>query len=195
MEMSVIKDMVLGKPAPLVSTFRLSYYTILNLMSRVEGQFTAEHVIRNSFHQFQYEKALPEIVQKITRLENEATLLDSSGETDLAEYHKLGLDISELEKKIMSEMIRPERALLYLVPGRLVGNSTLHKFCSGLRMRCLCSPPIYLADEKLLEFFLCLCSYAHSFISSMNCCFVSTSGFTNLYNSFALSILHRDRLK
>ncbi|KAL6595402.1 hypothetical protein ACP70R_047742 [Stipagrostis hirtigluma subsp. patula] len=120
MEMSVIKDMVLGKPAPLVSTFRLSYYSILNLMSRVEGQFTAEHVIRNSFHQFQYEKALPEIVQKISRLENEATLLDSSGETDLAEYHKLGLDISELEKKIMSEMIRPERALLYLVPGRLV---------------------------------------------------------------------------
>jgi hypothetical protein len=56
MEMSVIKDMVLGKPAPLVSTFRLSYYTILNLMSRVEGQFTAEHVIRHSFHQFQYEK-------------------------------------------------------------------------------------------------------------------------------------------
>jgi hypothetical protein len=44
-------------------------------------------------------------------------------QTDLAEYHKLGLDISELEKKIMSEMIRPERALLYLVPGRLVGNS------------------------------------------------------------------------
>jgi superfamily II RNA helicase len=56
MEMSVIKDMVLGKPAPLVSTFRLSYYTILNLMSRVEGQFTAEHVIRHSFHEFQYEK-------------------------------------------------------------------------------------------------------------------------------------------
>ncbi|KAM0901091.1 hypothetical protein ACQ4PT_020225 [Festuca glaucescens] len=119
MEMSVIKDMVLGKPAPLISTFRLSYYTILNLLSRAEGQFTAEHVIRNSFHQFQYEKALPEVVQKITSLENEASLLDSSGENDLAEYHKLVLDISELEKKIMSEMIRPERALLYLVPGRL----------------------------------------------------------------------------
>ncbi|KAM0867866.1 hypothetical protein ACQ4PT_041687 [Festuca glaucescens] len=119
MEMSVIKDMVLGKPAPLISTFRLSYYTILNLLSRAEGQFTAEHVIQNSFHQFQYEKALPEVVQKITSLENEASLLDSSGENDLAEYHKLVLDISELEKKIMSEMIRRERALLYLVPGRL----------------------------------------------------------------------------
>jgi ATP-dependent RNA helicase DOB1 len=60
MEMNVLKEMVLGRPAPLVSTFRLSYYTILNLMSRAEGQFTAEHVIRHSFHQFQYEKvALP----------------------------------------------------------------------------------------------------------------------------------------
>lgn len=56
MEMNTLKDMVLGKPAPLVSTFRLSYYSILNLMSRAEGQFTAEHVIRHSFHQFQYEK-------------------------------------------------------------------------------------------------------------------------------------------
>ncbi|KAG9160389.1 hypothetical protein Leryth_008796 [Lithospermum erythrorhizon] len=32
MEMNTLKDMVLGKPAPLVSTFRLSYYSILNLM-------------------------------------------------------------------------------------------------------------------------------------------------------------------
>lgn len=51
-------------------------------------------------------------------------------QTDLAEYHKLGLDISELEKKIMSEMIRPERALLYLVPGRLVGNSNFLQLLS-----------------------------------------------------------------
>lgn len=56
--MDSIKEMVLGKPAPLVSTFRLSYYTILNLLSHAQGQFTAEHVIKNSFHQFQYEKVL-----------------------------------------------------------------------------------------------------------------------------------------
>lgn len=60
MEMNTLRDMVLGKPAPLVSTFRLSYYSILNLMSRAEGQFTAEHVISNSFHQFQYEKVSAE---------------------------------------------------------------------------------------------------------------------------------------
>ncbi|XP_072992192.1 DExH-box ATP-dependent RNA helicase DExH10 isoform X1 [Typha latifolia] len=120
MEMNILKDMVLGRPAPLVSTFRLSYYSILNLMSRAEGQFTAEYVIRNSFHQFQFEKALPCMGEKISKLEQEAASLDSSGEAELAEYHKLALDIAHLEKRIMSEMIRPERVLLYLVPGRLV---------------------------------------------------------------------------
>ncbi|CAI0388045.1 unnamed protein product [Linum tenue] len=102
MEMETLKDMVLGKPAPLVSTFRLSYYSILNLMSRAEGQFTAEHVIRNSFHQFQYEKALPDIGNKVSKLEQEAANLASSGD------------------KMMTEITRPERVLYYLCPGRLV---------------------------------------------------------------------------
>ncbi|KAK1577381.1 hypothetical protein Q3G72_021268 [Acer saccharum] len=120
MEMNTLKDMVLGKPAPLVSTFRLSYYSILNLMSRAEGQFTAEHVIRNSFHQFQYEKALPDMGKKVSKLEEEAALLDASGEAEVAEYHKLKLDLAQLEKKLMSEITRPERVLYYLGSGRLI---------------------------------------------------------------------------
>ncbi|KAI6682661.1 hypothetical protein NL676_036542 [Syzygium grande] len=120
MEMNTLKDMVLGKPAPLVSTFRLSYYSILNLMSRAEGQFTAEHVIKNSFHQFQYEKALPNIGRKVQKLEEEAASLDASGEVEVAEYHKLKLEIAQLEKKMMAEITRPERALFFLLPGRLV---------------------------------------------------------------------------
>ncbi|XP_051131807.1 DExH-box ATP-dependent RNA helicase DExH10 [Andrographis paniculata] len=120
MEMNTLKDMVLGKPAPLVSTFRLSYYSILNLMSRSEGQFTAEHVIRNSFHQFQYEKALPDIGKKVTQLEEEAAVLDASGEAEVAEYHKIKLEIAQLEKKMMAEITRPERVLSLLSPGRLV---------------------------------------------------------------------------
>ncbi|EXC12829.1 Superkiller viralicidic activity 2-like 2 [Morus notabilis] len=120
MEMNTLKDMVLGKPAPLVSTFRLSYYSILNLMSRAEGQFTAEHVIKNSFHQFQYEKALPDIGKKVSKLEEEVAMLDASGEAAVAEYHKIKLDIAQLEKKMMSEIMRPERVLYFLQPGRLV---------------------------------------------------------------------------
>ncbi|KAK2634467.1 hypothetical protein Ddye_029259 [Dipteronia dyeriana] len=120
MELNTLRDMVLGKPAPLVSTFRLSYYSILNLMSRAEGQFTAEHVIRNSFHQFQYEKALPDMGKKVSKLEEEAALLDASGEAEVAEYHKLKLDLAQLEKKLMSEITRPERVLYYLGSGRLI---------------------------------------------------------------------------
>ncbi|WVZ26326.1 hypothetical protein V8G54_004870 [Vigna mungo] len=107
MEMNNLKDMVLGKPAPLVSTFRLSYYSILNLMSRAEGQFTAEH-------------ALPDIEKKVSKLEQEVNLLDASGEAEVSEYHKLKLEIAQLEKKMMAKIIRPEIILYFLVPGRLV---------------------------------------------------------------------------
>ncbi|XP_049403170.1 DExH-box ATP-dependent RNA helicase DExH10-like [Solanum stenotomum] len=120
MEMDNIKDMVLGKPAPLVSTFRLSYYTILNLLSHAQGQFTAEHVIKHSFHQFQHEKALPDIGKKVSKLEEEAAKLDASGEGEVAEYHKLKLEIAQREKKLMAEITRPERVLHFLLPGRLV---------------------------------------------------------------------------
>ncbi|EEF31007.1 helicase, putative [Ricinus communis] len=120
MEMNTIKDMILGKPAPLVSTFRLSYYSILNLMRRAEGQFTAEHVIKNSFHQFQYEKALPDIGKKVSKLEEEAAVLDASGEAEVAEYHNLKLEMAQLEKKMMAEITRPERILYYLCTGRLI---------------------------------------------------------------------------
>jgi ATP-dependent RNA helicase DOB1 len=56
MDVKTCQEMIQGKAAPLVSTFRLSYYTLLNLMSRAEGHFNVEHVIRNSFHQFQHNK-------------------------------------------------------------------------------------------------------------------------------------------
>lgn len=38
----------------------------------------------------------------------------------MAEYHKLKLEIAQLEKKMMAEITRPERVLYYLLPGRLV---------------------------------------------------------------------------
>lgn len=59
MEMKTCQEMIQGQAAPLVSTFRLSYYTLLNLMSRAEGQFDSEYVIRHSFHQFQHDKVNP----------------------------------------------------------------------------------------------------------------------------------------
>ena len=41
----------------------------------------------------------------------------------VSEYHKLKLEIAQLEKKIMSKIMRPEIILYFLVPGRLVSDS------------------------------------------------------------------------
>ncbi|KAK7841730.1 dexh-box atp-dependent rna helicase dexh10, partial [Quercus suber] len=57
---------------------------------------------------------------KVSKLEQEATMLDASGEAEVADYHKLKLDIAQLEKKLMGEITRPERVLYNLRPGRLV---------------------------------------------------------------------------
>ncbi|XP_024386921.1 DExH-box ATP-dependent RNA helicase DExH10 [Physcomitrium patens] len=120
MEMKTCQEMIQGTAAPLVSTFRLSYYSLLNLMSRAEGQFNSEHVIRHSFHQFQHDKALPKVEENIKTLEAEVAKIDSAGESSMAEYHSLRLKLAQLEKKMMAEVLRPERVLLFMKPGRLV---------------------------------------------------------------------------
>lgn len=51
-----------GKPSPLLSSFRLSYYTMLNMLRRLEGgDASMEYVIRHSFQQFQQERQLPQV--------------------------------------------------------------------------------------------------------------------------------------
>lgn len=54
------RSIVQGKPSPLLSSFKLSYYTLLNLLRRAEGSgHTMEYVIQRSFQQFQFERTLP----------------------------------------------------------------------------------------------------------------------------------------
>ena len=56
------REIVTGKPSPLNSSFKLSYYTLLNLLRRVENSgHDQEHVISRSFNQFQFERSLPEV--------------------------------------------------------------------------------------------------------------------------------------
>ncbi len=52
----------MGKASPLLSSFKLTYYTLLNLMRRLEGSGQdMEYVIKRSFQQFQYESRLPQV--------------------------------------------------------------------------------------------------------------------------------------
>lgn len=51
-----------GKALPLLSSFKLSYYTILNMLRQLEGgEARMEHIIRSSFQQFQQERKVPEV--------------------------------------------------------------------------------------------------------------------------------------
>ena len=65
----ICKEMVQGEASPLQSTFRLSYYSLLNLLSRSDGLYDTEYVISHSFHQFQHEKELPQQKKRVMELE------------------------------------------------------------------------------------------------------------------------------
>ncbi|GJM96916.1 hypothetical protein PR202_ga13791 [Eleusine coracana subsp. coracana] len=116
MEQSSIKEIVSGKPAPLLSTFHLSYGTILKSQKRT---FTVKDVFENSFCMFQAEKATPSLDEKIKMLESQVAEHDAAG-IDVAEYHKLDHKISEIQKKINYVMIKPDPGYLKRVIGRLV---------------------------------------------------------------------------
>ena len=58
--MRACRAIVTGKPLPLLSKFKLSYYTLLNILRRLEGSGQdIEYVIARSFQQFQFERSLP----------------------------------------------------------------------------------------------------------------------------------------
>lgn len=68
-----------GKPSPLLSSFKLSYYTLLNLLRRIEGtQHDMEFVIANSFQQFQFERSLPEVGRSFRALDLFIILLSAT---------------------------------------------------------------------------------------------------------------------
>ena len=59
LEKESLQGMCMGQPQPLNSEFKLSYYSILNLLKRASGTVNAEYVIARSFHQFQHTRAVP----------------------------------------------------------------------------------------------------------------------------------------
>ena len=59
MEETAMKEMILGQPRPLNSEFKLSYYSILNLLKRATGTIDAEYVIRVRFINFNTRNSCP----------------------------------------------------------------------------------------------------------------------------------------
>ena len=67
---TVALAMISGRPMPLLSKFKLSYYTLLNLTKRLEGGMDQmEHLIAHSFQQFQQEQQRPRMQARIEELD------------------------------------------------------------------------------------------------------------------------------
>jgi ATP-dependent RNA helicase DOB1 len=74
------KALICGKPMPLMSRFKLSYYTLLNLTKRVEGGMDyMEYLIQHSFQQFQHEQQVPRLQARLEELDGELCNKETSG--------------------------------------------------------------------------------------------------------------------
>ena len=114
------RQMVSGRPQPLESTFKLSYYTLLNTLKRADGVLDQEKVIARSFHQFQHDLQAPEKEVEAARLRAEADALGERGAQDGGEYAGLLAERCVLERSVQAEVLRPANCLEFLCPGRLV---------------------------------------------------------------------------
>ena len=114
------KDLMRGKSKPLMSQYRLSYYTLLNLL-RVPGE-NPEHIIKNSFHQFQHEREMPAIREALEEKRDELARLPQGNvhEQDVRKVLGLTRQIRDLERAVMRGCMTRSVLGPHLERGRLV---------------------------------------------------------------------------
>ncbi|CAG5867769.1 unnamed protein product [Menidia menidia] len=100
MSPAVGKQLLKGSADPLNSAFHLTYNMVLNLL-RVE-EINPEYMLEKSFYQFQHYRALPGVVEKIKKLEEQYHTIEIPNEESVEFIHK------------------PKYCLPFLQPGRLV---------------------------------------------------------------------------
>jgi len=114
------KSIMQGEPMALESSFRLTFYSILNLFRRSEKRQSTEYVISRSFHQFQHERRLPELERQIEELEREAAEIQSVSESAVEGYNELNSRIVAAESEVQFHITQPDAALPFLNSGRLI---------------------------------------------------------------------------
>ena len=127
-----VKTMIAGVPAPLISSFRLSYYTLLNLIRSGEGSGqNLTYVLRNSFTQFQHDRSLQSQRDVLAMQEAEVAEARAYVETISADIAPAKLAkmtaVANAEATLAAARTNvavfyhhPLRVLRFLRPGRLV---------------------------------------------------------------------------
>ncbi|KTF86855.1 hypothetical protein cypCar_00013872 [Cyprinus carpio] len=118
MSPAVGKQLLKGSADPLNSAFHLTYNMVLNLL-RVE-EINPEYMLEKSFYQFQHYRAVPGVVEKMKKLEEEYNAIRIPNEESMVTYYKIRQQLAKLSKEIEEFIHKPRYCLPFLQPGRLV---------------------------------------------------------------------------
>ncbi|CAN6448867.1 unnamed protein product [Victoria cruziana] len=118
LEPSTAKTMVKGSADCLNSAFHLSYNMLLNQMRCEDGD--PENLLKNSFYQFQLDRALPDLGKQAKDLEEERDSIVIDDEEEVKDYYSLLQQHRSLRNEIHDIILRPKYCLPFLRPGRLL---------------------------------------------------------------------------
>ncbi|XP_076903079.1 DExH-box ATP-dependent RNA helicase DExH9-like [Bidens hawaiensis] len=118
LEPSTAKMMVKGSADCLNSAFHLSYNMLLNQLRCEDGD--PENLLRNSFYQFQADRAIPDLERQMKDLQDERDSIQIEEEDSLENYYSLLQQYKSLKKDVRDIIFSPRYCLPFLQPGRLV---------------------------------------------------------------------------
>ena len=115
------KEMLKGEASRLNSSFKLSYYTLLNLIrSRSLGRKDdMEYVISKSFQQFQHEQMAAQINMEVSQMKEQARAL-LVPEEEVENFYTVQASIQVLQQEKMKILLKPNSCTHLLRPGRIV---------------------------------------------------------------------------
>ncbi|KAL2926648.1 DExH-box ATP-dependent RNA helicase DExH9 [Bienertia sinuspersici] len=118
LEPSTAKMMLKGSADSLNSAFHLSYNMLLNQLRCEDGN--PENLLRNSFYQFQADRAIPDLERQVKQLQEEKDSIIIEEEESLKNYYSLIEQYKSLKKDVRDIVFSPKYCLPFLQPGRLV---------------------------------------------------------------------------
>lgn len=118
MEENVALGMLKGQSDSLNSSFHLSYNMLIN--SLVIEDTDPEYIIRRSFHQYQSDRALPEMADKLTNIKKEIEEIKIENESQVGELFNIEREMTDFRDKIRKIVTAPQNILPFLAIGRVV---------------------------------------------------------------------------
>ncbi|VFQ89627.1 unnamed protein product [Cuscuta campestris] len=117
LEPSTVKLMLKGSADPLNSAFHLSYNMLLNQIRCEDGD--PENLLRNSFYQFQADRAIPDLEKQVRLLAEERDSIVLEEEDSLEDYYSLLQQYKSLKRDVHDIVLSPKYCLPFLQPGRI----------------------------------------------------------------------------